>query len=199
MQRLTRGSSWCARSRPGRLALRTRCCARWLLHARPSRSAIRRATWKRWLACMLSPFGWRASWCSRSRTPRRRWTSCAPRTSQAPLFVAANAAKTTKPPWPPRSRRRENRRQPVEIDGVPVPGCLRVKDNRALLLPEVKQLFVQGKILVSMLRPSWVAASVLPQDKPASMLEVGAGRATKTILRCKARRSARGGRRSSRT
>ncbi|MDY3980123.1 MAG: antitermination protein NusB, partial [Paraeggerthella sp.] len=40
----------------------------------------------------------------------------------------------------------------------------------------------QGKILVSDAASQLVAASVLPQDKPASMLEVGAGRATKTIL-----------------
>lgn len=100
----------------------------------------------------------------------------------APLFVAANAAKTDEAAVAAAFAKAGESTQPVEIDGVPVPGCLRVKDNRALLLPEVKQLFVQGKILVSDAASQLVAASVLPQDKPASMLEVGAGRATKTIL-----------------
>ena len=100
----------------------------------------------------------------------------------APLFVAANAAKTDEAAVAAAFAKAGESTQPVEIDGVPVPGCLRVKDNRALLLPEVKQLFVQGKILVSDAASQLVAASVRPQDKPASMLEVGAGRATKTIL-----------------
>ncbi len=55
-------------------------------------------------------------------------------------------------------------------------------DTRALLLPEVKRMFSQGKILVTDAASQLVAASVLPERKPASLLEVGAGRATKTIL-----------------
>lgn len=100
----------------------------------------------------------------------------------APLFVAANAAKADEAVVAAAFAKAGESTQPVEIDGVPVPGCLRVKDNRALLLPQVKQLFVQGKILVSDAASQLVAASVLPQNKPASLLEVGAGRATKTIL-----------------
>ena len=55
-------------------------------------------------------------------------------------------------------------------------------DPRTLLLPDVKRLLSQGRILVSDAASQQVAASVLPEKKPASFLEVGAGRATKTIL-----------------
>ena len=71
---------------------------------------------------------------------------------------------------------------PVSIDGARVEGCLLASDGRALLAPAVKQLFSQGKILVSDAASQLVAASVLPDAKPGSFLEIGAGRATKTIL-----------------
>lgn len=60
------------------------------------------------------------------------------------------------------------------MDGVSVAGCYRVLDTRALLLPEVKRMFSQGKILVTDAASQLVAASVLPERKPASLLEVGA-------------------------
>ncbi|MDY3980365.1 MAG: transcription antitermination factor NusB, partial [Paraeggerthella sp.] len=47
----------------------------------------------------------------------------------APLFVAANAAKTDEAAVAAAFAKAGESTQPVEIDGVPVPGCLRVKDN----------------------------------------------------------------------
>ena len=101
---------------------------------------------------------------------------------QAPLFIAVNAAKTTDEALVAAFEKLDEGLDPVAVDNVRVPGCYRVLDTRALLLPEVKRLFGQGKILVSDAASQLVAASVLPERKPGSLLEVGAGRATKTIL-----------------
>lgn len=101
---------------------------------------------------------------------------------QAPLFIAVNAAKTTDEALVAAFEKLDEGLDPVAIDNELVVGCYRVLDTRALLLPEVKRLFSQGKILVSDAASQLVAASVLPESKPESLLEIGAGRATKTIL-----------------
>lgn len=101
---------------------------------------------------------------------------------QAPLFIAVNAAKTGDESLVAAFEKLDEGLDPVAVDDVRVPGCYRVLDTRALLLPEVKRLFGQGKILVSDAASQLVAASVLPERKPETLLEVGAGRATKTIL-----------------
>ncbi|MSA95524.1 antitermination protein NusB, partial [Gordonibacter urolithinfaciens] len=72
--------------------------------------------------------------------------------------------------------------RPVSIDGVEVPGCLQVAEPRALQDGRVRRLFSQGKLLVSDAASQLVAASVLPAHMPASFLEIGSGRGTKTIL-----------------
>ena len=101
---------------------------------------------------------------------------------QAPLFIAVNAAKTSDEALVKAFDKLDEGLDPVSVDGVSVAGCYRVLDTRALLLPEVKRMFSQGEILVTDAASQLVAASVLPERKPASLLEVGAGRATKTIL-----------------
>ena len=101
---------------------------------------------------------------------------------QAPLFIAVNAAKTNDEALVAAFAKLDEDLEPVASDDEIVPGCYRVLDTRALRLPEVKRLFSQGKILVSDAASQLVAASVLPEQKPGSLLEVGAGRATKTIL-----------------
>ena len=95
---------------------------------------------------------------------------------QAPLFIAVNAAKTSDEALVKAFDKLDEGLDPVSVDGVSVAGCYRVLDTRALLLPEVKRMFSQGKILVTDAASQLVAASVLPERKP------GAGRATKTIL-----------------
>lgn len=74
---------------------------------------------------------------------------------------------------------------PLEPDGsagIEVAGCYRVRDPRALQHKRVKQLFAQGMVLVSDATSQLIAASVLPEHMPASLLEIGAGRGTKTVL-----------------
>lgn len=100
----------------------------------------------------------------------------------APLFVAVNAAKTDEATVLKAFEEAGERAIPAAIDGERVPGCLHVPDGRALLAPSVKRLLAQGALIVSDAASQLVAASVLPAQKPASFLEIGAGRATKTIL-----------------
>lgn len=69
-----------------------------------------------------------------------------------------------------------------ESGGIAAPGCYRVSNTRALADGRIQHLFQQGKILVSDASAQAIAASVLENGLPENMLEVGAGRGTKTIL-----------------
>ncbi|NGM17122.1 rRNA methyltransferase [Eggerthellaceae bacterium zg-893] len=100
----------------------------------------------------------------------------------APLFIAVNEAKTREDLVRRVFDRLEEPIERVSVDEGEVPGCLRVDEPRTLLLPDVKRLINQGRILVSDAASQHIAASVLPDEMPKSFLEVGAGRATKTIL-----------------
>lgn len=100
----------------------------------------------------------------------------------APLFVAVTEIEATLDEVRSAFAEAGSAAEPVEIDGARVPGCLRVSDPRVLQDARVKRLFAQGKVLVSDAASQLVAASVLPAHMPASFLEVGAGRGTKTIL-----------------
>ncbi len=101
---------------------------------------------------------------------------------QAPLFIAINGAKGGEDIVRRGFEKAGEPVEPVSVDGAEIPGCLRVLDPRALLLPEMKRLLGTGRILVSDAASQLVAASILPDEKPESFLEIGAGRATKTIL-----------------
>ena len=100
----------------------------------------------------------------------------------APLFVAVNACKVTDDHVLKAFERAEEVAEPVSLGDIDVPGCLRVPESRALLVPALERQIDQGKMLVSDAAAQMVAANILPDEKPASVLEVGAGRATKTIL-----------------
>ena len=101
---------------------------------------------------------------------------------QAPLYVAVNACKVDDEHVLKAFERAEEEVQPVALGDMNVQGCLRVPESRALLVPALARQLDQGKILVSDAAAQMVAANVLPDQKPASVLEIGAGRATKTIL-----------------
>lgn len=101
----------------------------------------------------------------------------------APVFVAVNGLKATDEAVVSAFERAGAPLVAVNLGGQPVAGCYRLPDARALLAAPVKQLFGEGKILVSDAASQTVAAAVLPiEGKPSSFLEIGAGRATKTIL-----------------
>ena len=120
-----------------------------------------------------------------SDVPGPRASSASPDDSAsvaAPLFVAANEAKATADEVRAALAEAGADVRPVSIDGVEVPGCLQVAEPRALQDGRVRRLFSQGKLLVSDAASQLVAASVLPAHMPASFLEIGSGRGTKTIL-----------------
>lgn len=100
----------------------------------------------------------------------------------APLFLAINHLKTRDDLILRTFERLEETLTPVSFEDKIVPGCFKVEDPHALLIPEVKRLFKQGRLMVTDATSQWVAQNILPEEKPKSFLEVGAGRATKTIL-----------------
>ena len=101
---------------------------------------------------------------------------------QAPLYIAVNACKTDDESVLKAFERAEEEVTPMNLGTGEVPGCMRVPESRALLVPGIARQIEQGKMLVSDAASQLVAASVLPEKKPESVLEIGAGRATKTIL-----------------
>ena len=100
----------------------------------------------------------------------------------APLFVAVNEIKASVDEVRELFIEAGAEVSPVELEGLPVDGCLRISDGRILQDGRIKRLFAQGKVLVSDAASQLVSTSVLPERMPASFLEIGAGRGTKTIL-----------------
>ncbi len=100
----------------------------------------------------------------------------------APLFVAVNAIKAEDQKVRTIFEQAGTSIEPASVGEDHVEGCYLVSDGRFLLMPEVKQLFSQGKLLVSDAASQLIAFCALPDCLPCSFLEIGAGRATKTIL-----------------
>ena len=100
----------------------------------------------------------------------------------APLFIHVNSCKATDEEVMALFEEVGTKLEPAEAGEVKAPGCYRVPDTRALTDGRIRRLFSQGKILVSDAAAQAVAASVLENGMPGSILEVGAGRGTKTIM-----------------
>ncbi|MEG1397812.1 MAG: transcription antitermination factor NusB [Raoultibacter sp.] len=102
--------------------------------------------------------------------------------SVAPLFIAINALRGD-----PEVVRRifasaGEKSGPVEIAGVVLPLCLCVENHRIIQDARIKQLFAEGKIIVSDVAAQAIAQLAIPQKRPARFLEIGSGRGTKSIL-----------------
>lgn len=101
----------------------------------------------------------------------------------APVFVAVNSLKASDESVLAVFERASAPLQTVRFGTEAVAGCYRLAAPKALQDEGVKRLFSDGKILVSDAASQMVAAGVLSKNKkPATFLEIGAGRATKTIL-----------------
>lgn len=111
----------------------------------------------------------------------------------APLFVAANAIKMTDEDALALLTAAGAASEAVSVDGARVEGCWRSRNRRALLEPQVEGALAAGKLIVADAASQAVAATVAHEacalraeratiGEPFSLLEVGAGRATKTIL-----------------
>lgn len=100
----------------------------------------------------------------------------------APVFVAVNAARAADEEVASVLEEAKGDPDPVEVNGRAVPGCYLVRSSRAVADGRVTRLFANGLAVVSDAASQAVAQAVLEGDKPASLLEIGAGRGTKTIL-----------------
>jgi len=100
----------------------------------------------------------------------------------APLFIAVNSLKATDDEIIAAFEDAGSKLEPASAGDLTPAGCYRVANTRVLADGRITLLFSQGKILVSDASAQAIAAMVLEGEKPSSLLEVGAGRGTKTIL-----------------
>lgn len=100
----------------------------------------------------------------------------------APVFVAVNAVKASDDEVVSVLAAAHGEPAPVEVAGRVIPGCYRLCSGVPLNDGRVRRLFSHGMLLVSDATSQLVASLVVGDEAPASFLEVGAGRATKTIL-----------------
>lgn len=100
----------------------------------------------------------------------------------APLFIHVNSLKADDAEIVDLFAEVGTMLEPATAGGVSPAGCYRVPDSRALTDGRIRRLFGQGKILVSDAAAQAVAHCLLESGKPSSILEVGAGRGTKTIM-----------------
>lgn len=100
----------------------------------------------------------------------------------APVFVAINAALASEDEVVSVLRDAHGEPEPVSVCGVEVKGCYRINSGHVLLDGRIKRLISLGHLLVSDAASQRVASIVLEDGLPKSLLEIGAGRATKTIL-----------------
>ena len=100
----------------------------------------------------------------------------------APLFVCVNAIKATDEEIVALFKEVGADLLPAGAGGVEPAGCYLVSNSRVLADGRIRRLFQQGKILVSDAAAQSVAAAVLEDGNPGPLLEVGAGRGTKTIM-----------------
>ena len=100
----------------------------------------------------------------------------------APLFIAVNALQATDEEVVSLFEEAGASLEPAGSGGVETPGCYRVSNARSLSDGRIQRLFSQGKILVSDASAQAIAKCVLEDEKPDTLLEIGSGRGTKTLL-----------------
>ena len=100
----------------------------------------------------------------------------------APLFVAINAAKADEAEVVETIVAAHGDPVAVSVNGEDIPGCYCLSEGRVLFDGRVRHMIQTGQLLVSDASSQQIARLVLPEEKPTSLLEVGAGRGTKTVL-----------------
>lgn len=101
---------------------------------------------------------------------------------QAPLYVSVNAARMADAEAFEVLAAAGGEPERVQAGGIEVEGCYRLSTGRVLQDGRIRRLLANGSLIVSDAASQAVARLVLPDEKPASFLEVGAGRGTKTVL-----------------
>ena len=100
----------------------------------------------------------------------------------APLYISVNSLQATDREVIDLLKEVGTEVEPAEAGGIAPEGCYRVSNGRVLADGRVRKLFSEGKLLVSDAAAQAVAQCVIEDGMPASLLEVGAGRGTKTLL-----------------
>lgn len=100
----------------------------------------------------------------------------------APLFVAINAAKADESEVVETIVAAHGDPVAVSVNGEDIPGCYCLSEGRVLFDGRVRHMIQTGQLLVSDASSQQIARLVLTEEKPESLLEVGAGRGTKTVL-----------------
>lgn len=109
----------------------------------------------------------------------------------APVFMAVNLAKTTDREVFETLRDAKAEPETFSFGDKVVPGCFRIANSHALADGRVRHLFQTGKVLVSDAASQYIAYMTTQtaygsrsrkEEEPVRFLEIGAGRATKTIM-----------------
>lgn len=100
----------------------------------------------------------------------------------APLYIAVNTIRASVEEVAAAFADAGATLDSVSFDDEPVSACFKVSNPRVIGNASIRALFDAGKILVADASAQAVAHFALPSARPASMLEVGCGRGTKTIL-----------------
>ena len=101
----------------------------------------------------------------------------------APVYIAVNALKAaTDEEVVSVLAAAHAEPEAMALGGCAVPGCYKVASGVPLLDGRVRRMINQGLLLVSDATSQAVADLVVGDTAPESFLEIGAGRATKTIL-----------------
>lgn len=100
----------------------------------------------------------------------------------APLFVAENPLCAREGEVSFELSRAKAQVDPVRTSYGHLSGCFRVTPARVLADGRIRHLIDTGKMLVSDASSQMVANLVFSDSQPRSLLEIGAGRGTKTIL-----------------
>ena len=101
----------------------------------------------------------------------------------APLYVAVNSLRATDEEMLALlALSAKGNPQPASSGGITPPGCYLLETGRVLQDGRVARALNLGQLIVSDASAQAVATLCLPEQKPASFLELGSGRATKTAL-----------------
>ena len=100
----------------------------------------------------------------------------------APLYVAVNSLRATDEEMLALLASAKGNPQPASSGGITPPGCYLLETGRVLQDGRVARALNLGQLIVSDASAQAVATLCLPEQKPASFLELGSGRATKTAL-----------------
>ena len=100
----------------------------------------------------------------------------------APIYIAVNRLKASDEEIIETFEAVGSTLEPAESAGIVPLGCYRVDKPRSLADGRIRQLFAQGKILASDASSQAIVYCAMENGLPGSMLEIGAGRGTKTVL-----------------